>query len=75
MKSVIGKELLKVFRALDEHHAKSQHGMVGSPEACFCVGPQNGQPRCPCAMRGIIIRDGRYIQPEVDLGPVKRGEK
>lgn len=39
--------------------------------ACNCVGPQNGQPKCPCAMQGVIIRDGRYIQPEQDLGPVK----
>ena len=36
---------------------------------CNCVGPQNGQPLCPCAMRGVIVRDGRYIQPERDLGP------
>ena len=38
--------------------------------ACACVGPQNGQPLCPCAMRGVIVRDGRYIVPERDLGPV-----
>lgn len=37
---------------------------------CNCIGPQNGQPRCPCMMRGVIQRDGRWIQPEVDLGPV-----
>lgn len=39
--------------------------------SCLCVGPQNGEPRCPCAMRKLIVRDGRYIQPEVDLGPVR----
>lgn len=21
------------------------------PRPCFCVGPQNGEPLCPCAMR------------------------
>lgn len=21
------------------------------PHACYCVGPQNGDPACPCAMR------------------------
>lgn len=21
------------------------------PQPCFCVGPQNGDPVCPCAMR------------------------
>ena len=38
--------------------------------ACNCIGPQNGQPKCPCMMRNVIERDGRYIQREVDLGPV-----
>lgn len=38
---------------------------------CACMGPQNGQPLCPCAMRGVIVRDGRYIVPEKDLGPVR----
>jgi len=37
---------------------------------CNCVGPQKGEPMCPCRMRGVIIRNGHYIQPEVDLGPV-----
>ena len=38
--------------------------------ACGCIGPQNGDPLCPCMMRGVKIRDGRYIR-EDDLGPVK----
>lgn len=38
--------------------------------ACHCMGPQNGEPLCPCSMRGVIVRDGRYIVPERDLGPV-----
>ena len=37
---------------------------------CFCIGPQNGEPLCPCRMKGVIVRDGRYILPEKDLGPV-----
>jgi hypothetical protein len=49
-----------------------RHRAISTPyEPCFCVGPQNGEPRCRCQMRGIIIRDGRYIEPERDLGPVK----
>jgi len=40
-------------------------------EQCFCVGPQNGQPLCPCAMRSVVIKNGRYTLPERDLGPVK----
>ena len=38
--------------------------------ACNCIGPQPGFPRCPCQMRGLIQRDGRWIEPEKDLGPV-----
>lgn len=37
---------------------------------CHCVGPQNGEPLCPCRMRMVVKRDGRYILPEQDLGPV-----
>lgn len=37
--------------------------------ACNCIGPQRGQPRCPCMMRGLVERDGRWIEPERDLGP------
>jgi hypothetical protein len=37
---------------------------------CNCIGPQNGQPLCPCKMSRVIERNGRYIIPEQDLGPV-----
>ena len=37
---------------------------------CFCVGPQNGQPLCPCKMRRVKVRKGRYVLREKDLGPV-----
>lgn len=40
---------------------------VASP--CFCVGPQRGEPVCPCAMRTVQIINGRYVKPAVDLGP------
>jgi hypothetical protein len=36
---------------------------------CGCIGPQNGQPLCPCQMRGVQIKDGRYVRIQ-DLGPV-----
>lgn len=41
--------------------------------ACNCIGPQKGQPRCPCMMRGVQEVDGRYVKIE-DLGPVKHKE-
>ena len=37
--------------------------------ACNCIGPQNGEPKCPCMMKDVAVRDGRYIQREQDLGP------
>lgn len=40
--------------------------------ACHCVGPQNGQPLCPCQMRNVQIVDGRYVQI-TDLGPARGG--
>lgn len=41
----------------------------GQSHSCGCVGPQNGRPLCPCQMRGVQIKDGRYVIPERDLGP------
>lgn len=38
--------------------------------ACYCIGPQNGQPLCPCRMRGVEIKDGRYVKT-IDYGPVR----
>ena len=47
-------------------------GQAGSlsNHACYCIGPQHGEPLCPCKMRGVIVKNGRYVQPEVDLGEV-----
>lgn len=39
-------------------------------EACFCVGPQNGDPVCPCRMRHLKPVNGRWIE-EIDHGPIK----
>ena len=36
--------------------------------ACGCIGPQHGQPLCPCQMRSVQIKDGRYVRIQ-DLGP------
>ena len=44
-------------------HASGAH-------ACNCIGPQNGEPYCPCMMRNVVERDGRWVRPETDLGPV-----
>lgn len=46
-----------------------QKTVFSEPEAgCHCRGPQNGQPACPCQMRGVRIVNGRYVRT-TDLGP------
>ncbi|KZY25593.1 hypothetical protein A3728_18465 [Sulfitobacter sp. HI0040] len=47
---------------------------LGGSFSCNCIGPQPGYPRCPCGMRNLIQRDGRWIQPEQDLGPAVKPE-
>ena len=42
---------------------------MGDTYACGCIGPQNGEPVCPCKMRGVTIENGRYVRKQ-DLGPV-----
>ena len=39
--------------------------------ACNCIGPQNGEPLCPCQMRTVKIIDGRYVRTQ-DLGPAPK---
>lgn len=29
-------------------------------QPCNCIGPQNGQPLCPCQMKGVTVKDGRH---------------
>lgn len=36
--------------------------------ACNCIGPQPGQPVCPCKMGSLKIVDGRYVEV-IDHGP------
>lgn len=47
----------------------SAHSSV-TASACNCIGPQDGQPLCPCQMRGVEIVEGRYVRV-TDLGPVR----
>lgn len=42
--------------------------------ACCCIGPRNGQPLCPCRMRGVTVQDGRYVEV-IDHGPVPSKEE
>lgn len=47
------------------------------PRPCFCIGPQNGEPFCPCEMRRRRIRvvNGRWVEPEHDHGIVRTAYK
>lgn len=42
--------------------------------ACFCIGPQNGEPLCPCMMEQVEIKNNRYVLIQ-DLGPVPDHKK
>lgn len=42
--------------------------------ACCCVGPQNGEPLCPCQMRTLVVKNGRYVRPEQDFGAAEIGK-
>ena len=37
--------------------------------ACNCIGPQRGEPVCPCRMSALKVVDGRYVEV-IDHGPV-----
>lgn len=41
--------------------------------SCGCVGPQGGQPLCPCRMRGLKVVDGRWVEV-IDHGPAVEPE-
>jgi hypothetical protein len=53
---------------------EGNHEIGAGMHPCNCIGPQNGQPLCPCMMAGITIEDGRYVQRR-DLGPVGKADK
>ena len=64
---------LKITKEWFEKHAALEDGLSISAGlgACHCIGPQNGQPVCPCRMRGVEIENGRYVERR-DLGPVPK---
>ena len=46
--------------------------MSSESAACNCLGPQNGEPFCPCMMNrlGIFKRGDKWIEPEKVVGDV-----
>lgn len=63
------KEWLAAKAALE-----CDHEIGAGSHSCNCIGPQNGQPVCPCRMRGVEIENGRYIERR-DLGPAPGAAK
>lgn len=41
--------------------------------ACFCVGPQNGEPLCPCRMSARSAKDRRLDYLERRVKELERG--
>lgn len=64
----IGESLIEKLMRESVDQARIDFGK-SPPTPCNCIGPRPGEPRCPCAMRNVIKRDGRWIQIEQDLGP------
>lgn len=52
---------MKIDRAMEWGGGLTSH-------ACNCIGPQGGNPVCPCKMRGLKHVDGRWVE-EIDHGP------
>lgn len=53
------KEMRKALKYRDEPSMQSR--------ACFCTGPRDGQPLCPCQMHGVQNINGRLVRV-IDLG-------
>ena len=66
--AAMGCQRMKEIR---DKYAQSVAGKIPASQIgpCNCIGPQAGQPLCPCQMRGVVVKNGRYVRPEQDLGP------
>jgi hypothetical protein len=59
-----------VFEKINSGLANIKNNRVHS---CNCIGPQIGEPVCPCMMASVTIENGRYVHHR-DLGPAPGGE-
>lgn len=65
----VTKEWFQKRAALEDGHEIS-----AGERQCYCIGPQNGAPVCPCRMTSVTVENGRYVERR-DLGPVVRGKR
>lgn len=52
-------------QAVDKFN-ESMQSDLGAVNPCACVGPQDGEPVCPCAMRWVTVVGGRYYRVNTD---------
>ena len=60
-----------VWRPLPDMDKYRLQGLQAQTQAlpqCGCIGPQRGEPVCPCQMASVKVVDGRYVMTR-DLGP------
>lgn len=62
------RQYLRSTCAIEDARMKRICAGLESVVQCNCIGPQNGQPVCPCQMRNVSVVNGRYVKT-VDLGP------
>jgi hypothetical protein len=60
-------------RGLSNPAHRKVENVYSDTRACMCVGPQNGEPVCPCRMRNVVVINGRYKEI-TDLGQADMGE-
>jgi hypothetical protein len=58
------------FRRQIELTEKDVERWPGWLKACYCLGPQNGDPVRPCRMKYVHVVNGRFVE---DRGPVDLG--
>ena len=62
------------FQKIAGRQATELERLANGFQPCNCVGPQNGEPVCPCAMRAVKVIDGRWMKVQ-DLGPANEPGK
>lgn len=55
-------------KAIHQHLSKTQP--VTSADGCACLGPEDGEPACPCAMRWVELVDNEYYRIHVNSNGV-----
>lgn len=49
--SIMGMWNKRIKKDMWQQKPKMWQERLDEPRACFCIGPQDGEPLCPCMMR------------------------